>query len=125
MITKAKPAELSTRDLIDRIAKALPPDIGAEYYREMLYCRSLQENDEILRILRAMQFLTLLMEQVPARVITERQRFEELFFKASQSLKTVLVSSESFQKQLGERLIQLPKTIAEGIKPRDDCGQYQ
>ncbi len=24
MITKAKPAELSTRDLIDRIAKALP-----------------------------------------------------------------------------------------------------
>ncbi|RQV93574.1 hypothetical protein EH220_08065 [bacterium] len=117
MITKAKPAELSTRDLIDRIAKALPADIGADYYREMMYCRSLQENDEILRILRAMQFLTLLMEQVPARVITERQKLEGLFFEAEQSLKTALGSSESFQKQLDERLILLPKTIAEGIKP--------
>ncbi len=42
MITKTKPAELSTRDLIDRIAKAFPAEIGADYYREMMYCRSLQ-----------------------------------------------------------------------------------
>jgi methyl-accepting chemotaxis protein len=117
MITKAKPAELSTRDLIDRIAKALPAEIGADYYREMMYCRSLQENDEILRILRAMQFLTLLMEQVPARVIAERQKLEGLFSEAEQSLKSALCSSESFQKQLDQRLIQLPKTIADGIKP--------
>ncbi len=72
-----------------------------------------------------MQFLTLLMEQVPARVITERQKLEGLFSEAEQSLTTALDLSESFQKQLDERLIQLPKTIAEGIKPRDDCGQYQ
>jgi len=32
----------------------------ADYYRELTHCRSLPENDEMLRILRAMQFLALL-----------------------------------------------------------------
>ena len=43
-------------DLIDRIAESLPADVRADYYREMRHCRSLPENDEMLRILRAMQF---------------------------------------------------------------------
>ena len=116
MTSKIAPGS-STGYLIDCIAKALPADIRENYYREMMYCRSLQENDEILRILRVMQFLTLLMEQVPARVITERQKLEEIFSQAAQSLKVALRSSESFQKQLDERLIQLPKTIATGIQP--------
>jgi uncharacterized coiled-coil protein SlyX len=116
MSSKIKPGS-STRDLIESIAKALPTDIRAEYYREMMYCRSLQENDEILRVLRAMQFLTLLMEQVPARVITERQKLEGLFSEAAQSIKTILRSSESYQKQMDERLIRLPTTIAGGIQP--------
>ena len=116
MSPKATPAS-STRDLIDSIAKALPADIRADYYREMMYCRSLQENDEILRVLRAMQFLTLLMEHVPARVVAERQKLEGLFSEAAQSLKTILRSSESYQKQLGEWLIRLPTTIARGIQP--------
>ena len=42
-------------------------DVRAAYYRELNHCRSLPENDEMLRILRAMQFLTLLMRQVPER----------------------------------------------------------
>ena len=45
------------KDLIDRIAESLPADVRADYYREMRHCRSLPENDEMLRILRAMQFL--------------------------------------------------------------------
>ena len=53
-------------DLTDRIADGLPADIRADFYREMRHCRSLPENDEMLRILRIMQFLTLLMEQVPS-----------------------------------------------------------
>ena len=116
MSPKATPAS-STRDLIESIAKALPADIRADYYREMMYCRSLQENDEILRVLRAMQFLTLLMEQVPSRVIAERQKLEGLFSEAAQSLKTILRSSESYQKQLAEWLIRLPASIARGIQP--------
>ncbi len=47
-------------DLIDRIANALPSDLRADYYRELRHCRSLPENDEMLRILRVMQFLVVL-----------------------------------------------------------------
>ena len=55
-------------DLTDRIADGLPADIRADFYREMRHCRSLPDNDEMLRILRIMQFFTLLMEQVPIRL---------------------------------------------------------
>ena len=55
-------------DLVDRIAQDLPADVRAAYYRELNHCRSLPESDEMLRILRAMQFLTLLMRQVPDEV---------------------------------------------------------
>ena len=41
-------------DLIDRIAKALPAEVRADYYRELMHCRSLPENDEMLRILSVM-----------------------------------------------------------------------
>ena len=47
-------------DTLDRIANALPPEVRADYYREMRHLRSLPENDEMLRILRAMQFLGVL-----------------------------------------------------------------
>src|SRR3990170_4404100 len=56
---------LAQPDLIDRIANALPEEVRADYYREMAHCRSLPESDEMLRILRAMQFLTVLIEQTP------------------------------------------------------------
>ena len=45
----------------------------------MRHCQSLPENDEMLRILRAMQFLTLLMVQVPGEVAAEREKLEQLF----------------------------------------------
>jgi hypothetical protein len=64
------------QDLIDRIGAALPFEVQADYFRKMMHCRSLQENDEMLLILRAMQFLTLLMTQVPERVVNERERLE-------------------------------------------------
>jgi hypothetical protein len=112
-----KAAELSTGDLIDRIAKALPPDIRADYYREMMYCRSLPENDEMLRVLRTMQFLTLLMERVPERVAIAKERLERLFTEAMQLLEKTLHSSEAYQRQLDQRLMKLPDAIAAGIKP--------
>jgi hypothetical protein len=124
MITKTTPEEPpSTKDLIDRIAKALPAVIQADYYREMMYCRSLQENDEMLRLLRVMQFLTLLMEQVPARVVTEREKLERHFADAMSSLEKMLHSSEAHQQQLDQRLMRLPETVAAGIKPEAIAGK--
>jgi len=117
MTLKATPEELSTRELIDRIGNALPKDIREAYFREMNYCRQLQESDEMLRILRVMQFLTLLMEQVPERVAITRERLEQLFSDASQSLERTLRTSVAHQQQLDQRLIRLPQIIAEGMEP--------
>ncbi len=104
-------------DLIDRIANWFPADVRADYYREMRHCRSLPANDEMLRILRAMQFLTLLMVQVPERVGTEREKLEQLFADGLRTLQNTIESSKAYQEQLDQRLEQLPENIATRISP--------
>jgi hypothetical protein len=104
-------------DLIDRIANALPAHLRADYYREIRHCRSLPENDEMLRILRVMQFLVVLMVDVPERMTTEKQGFEQNIGDAIKALEKIRQSSSTYQAQLDQRLSQLPKMIAEGIKP--------
>lgn len=104
-------------DLIDRIAHALPEKVRSDYYRELVYCRSLPENDEMLRLLRAMQFLTLLMIQVPADVTLERERLEQLFASAMQKFQENLRSCLAYQKLLDERLVSLPGQITKGVNP--------
>jgi hypothetical protein len=104
-------------DLIDRIANALPVEVRADYYREMRHCRSLPENDEMLRILRAMGFLVLLMVQAPERMATERLRLEEAMADALRTLQEICESNDAHRAQLDQRLVQLPADIAEGINP--------
>ena len=105
-------------DLIDRIANALPVEVRADYYREMRHCRSLPENDEMLRILRAMGFLVLLMVQAPERMATERLRLEEAMAEALRTLQEICESNDAHRAQLDQRLVQLPADIAEGINPK-------
>lgn len=112
-----EPSETAEPDLIDRIAAALPADVRADYYRELRHCRSLPENDEMLRILRAMQFSVVLMVQVPERMATERQRLERAVSEAIEALQEIRQSSAAYQAQLDQRLVHLPADIAEGIKP--------
>ncbi len=104
-------------DLIDRIANALPAELRADYYREIRHCRFLPENDEMLRILRVMQFLVVLLVDVPARMATERQQFEEIVASALDALQEMRQSTAAHQAQIDQRLAQLPKAIADGIKP--------
>lgn len=104
-------------DLIDRIANALPAELRADYYREIRHCRSLPDNDEMLRILRVMQFLVVLIVDVPARMALERQQFYEIVSGALVALQEMRQSAAKHQAQLDQRLAQLPKAIAEGIKP--------
>lgn len=104
-------------DLIDRIANALPAEVRADYYRELTHCRSLPENDEMLRILRAILFMALLMEQVPSRVVAERERLEQLFHRALEAPRQMHGAALNFQNQLDERLACLPEHVATGINP--------
>jgi hypothetical protein len=109
--------ELFESDLIDRIANALPAELRADYYREIRHCQSLPQNDEMLRILRVMQFLVALIVNVPERMAAERQQLAEMIAGALAALQQLRQSTAAHQAQLDQRLAQLPKAIAEGIKP--------
>jgi hypothetical protein len=104
-------------DLIDRIALALPEEIRAEYYRELLHCRSLPESDEMLRLLRAMQFLVLLIEQAPARVAEERERLDKLLATTLANMSKISAASEAYHTGLQRKIAKLPADIANGISP--------
>lgn len=104
-------------DLVDRIAQDLPADVRAAYYRELNHCRSLPESDEMLRILRAMQFLTLLMRQVPDEVTAERVRLEGLFNQAVQELRGFAERAGEYRSAIEDRLAELPAAVAEGLRP--------
>lgn len=103
-------------DLIDRIANALPDKVRSDYYRELMHCRSLPENDEMLRLLRAMPFLTLLI-QVPAGITDEREKLDRLFGSAMQKVQEDLNSCMAYQKLLYERLIRRPGQLKTAFNP--------
>jgi methyl-accepting chemotaxis protein len=123
--TVAEPVEIrrAEPDLIDRIARALPDEVRAEYYRELRHCRSLPENDEMLRLLRAMQFLVLLIEQAPSRVAEERERLDKLLATAIDNVGRISAASETWHTALQRRLTALPADIADGINPAAVAGK--
>lgn len=106
MTPVVKTTERPTKDLIDRVAEALPAEVQADYYRELRHCRSLPENDEMLRILRAMQFLTLLIHSAPARLATERELLDHALAQCADALRNTI-----------ERLEKLPDEVSSGISP--------
>jgi hypothetical protein len=77
----------------------------------------LPESDEMLRILRAMQFLMVLIEQAPGRVAIEREQLAEVLGRAIESIQATHQASTTYQRQLEARLAKLPQEIARGI----DC----
>jgi hypothetical protein len=108
-------SEAARPDLIDRIANALPGELRADYYRELAHCRQLPENDEMLRILRAMQFLVVLIEQAPVRMAVEREHLAEVLGRAIESIRATHEAGVAYQKQLEIRITKLPDEIARDI----------
>ena len=109
-------------DLIEKISYGLPLEVRAEFLNEMRYLRSLPENDELLRILRVMQFLTLLMEQVPMRVLTEREKLEHACSEIIGIAKRLETTGSKYYQELDQRLTRLPGDIATGISPKAIVG---
>ena len=109
--------EPRARDLIERIASALPPHVRADYYREMAHCRVLPESDEMLRILRAMQFLTLLIEQAPSEVAEEREKLTQVLQESVEAVCATHRSAMEYLQRLEDRIAQLPQEVSDGIRP--------
>jgi hypothetical protein len=124
MKATVQPVELRREepDLIDRIANAMPAELRADYYRELRHCRSLPENDEMLRVLRAMQFLVLLIEGAPARLGHERELVEGTLNRIRDELRESLDAGQQYHSRLEERLTGLPEEIAKGISPEAIAG---
>ena len=116
---KEKPKE---PDLIEKIANGLPLEIRAEFLNELRYMRSLPESDEMLRILRVMMFLTHMTEQVPMRILTEREKFENTCRQAIIVAKELAETGNEYYQELTRRLIQLPGQIITGVNPEAIVG---
>jgi hypothetical protein len=99
------PPDFPEPDLIDRIANALPIELRSDYYREMRHLRSLPENDEMLLILRAMQFSVVLMVQIPERIASERERLEQILADFLKAIREIHQSIAIHQAQLDQRLV--------------------
>ncbi len=131
MNSNAKPSETAAGKLVDHIARSLPDEDRAEYFRVIRHCRDLPENDEMLRILNILRILTQIMVQVPDKVVTEREGFEQLFRNAVASLTEALRSSRDYQKELDAKISDLPKSILKGLNPSsfaskiNECLQQQ
>ncbi len=119
MSSNPKPMEDAGRKLVDHIANSLPEDVRAGFYRAMMRCNDLPENDEMLCVLNATKTLTLLALQVPDRIVTEREKFEKLFVDVIESLTHVIRANKEYQMGLDEKIRDLPKTILNGLNPAD------
>jgi type IV secretory pathway VirB4 component len=64
-----------------------------------------------------MQFLHILMVRVPGQIMTEREKFQQLLADALRTLETAVESSAVYQRQLDQRIEQLPENISNGINP--------
>ena len=104
-------------DTIDRIANFLPVEARAGFYRELRHCRSLPQNDEMLRIIRAMQYLVLIMVKLPEQMAVERERFEQTVSRCEELLGDVHEFVDEATRQIDQRLAQVSADIAKALNP--------
>jgi predicted nucleic acid-binding Zn-ribbon protein len=101
--------------LFDSLARLVPEELQAAYYRVLAHTRKLSPDDEMLRILEAMGILALLTRHTPMEIAEERERFQEMLDLHRQ------YSDEAQQKMLGyvyeleKRIARLPEKIEAGL----------
>jgi hypothetical protein len=101
--------------LFDSLARLVPEEMQAAYYRVLAHTRKLSPDDEMLRILEAMGILAQLTRQTPMEIAEERERFQEMLDLHQQ------YSDEAQEKMLGyvykleSRIARLPEKIEAGL----------
>lgn len=110
-------ADTGEPTLFDSLARLVPTDLQAAYYRVLAHTRTLSPDDEMLRILEARGVLALLTRHTPKDIAEERERFQEMLDIHLQ------FSDEAQQKMLGyvheleSRISELPSEIEAGLDP--------
>ncbi len=106
-----------TDDLFDAIALLLEPGQREYFYQRMLYFRHLRADDELLRIVEAIGFLTLLIREAPHAVAIERQHLAELLATHVATIEATAQAAQAYHQDVDERLTRLPADIADRISP--------
>jgi predicted secreted protein len=103
--------------LFDSLARLVPDDLKAEYYRVLAHTRTLSPDDEMLRILEAMGVLALLTRQTPKEMAEERERFQTVLDRYEQCSDVTQEKMRDYLHGLETRVGALPKEIESALNP--------
>src|ERR1017187_3189701 len=90
--------------LFDSLARLVPEELQAAYYRGLAHTRTLSPDDEMLRILEAMGTLALLTRHTPREIAEERERFQEMFDQQEQLSDEAQRKMLSYVRELDSRI---------------------
>jgi hypothetical protein len=101
--------------LFDSLARLVPEELQAAYYRVLAHTRKLSPDDEMLRILEAMGILALLTRQTPMEIAAERERFQEMLDLHQESTDEAQQKMLDYVYKLESRIARLPEKIESGL----------
>jgi hypothetical protein len=105
--------------MFDSLARLVPDELQAAYYRVLAHTRMLSPDDEMLRILEAMGVLALLTRHTPRDIAAERERFQELLDSHEKSSDQAQQKMLGYVHKLESRLAALPVEIELGLNPEE------
>jgi len=104
--------------LFDSLARLVPKELQAAYYRVLAHTRTLSPDDEMLRILEAMGILALLTRHTPKDIADERERFQEMLDLHRQFSNEAHQKMPGYVHELEARISALPGEIEAGLDPK-------
>ena len=104
--------------LFDSLARLVPEELQAAYYRVLAHTRTLSPDDEMLRILEAMGILALLTRHTPKDIADERERFQVLLELHRQFSDEAQQKMLDYVHELESRIARLPGEIEAGLDPQ-------
>jgi len=103
--------------LFDSLSRLVPSELQREYYRVLAHTRSLNPDDEMLKILEAMGILALITRHTPADIAAERERIQEMLDIHLQFAGEAQQRMLKYNQLLESRLAALPSEVEEGLNP--------
>jgi predicted secreted protein len=104
--------------LFDSLARLVPEELQAAYYRVLAHTRTLNLDDEMLRILEAMGVLALLTCQTPHEIADERERFQALIDLHRQNADEAQQKMCDLIHGLDVRIASLPQDLEKRLEPK-------
>ena len=120
MTTSLMPQQEATTgepSLFDSLSRLVPGELQREYYRVLAHTRSLNPDDEMLKILEAMGILALITRHTPADIAAERERIQEMLDIHLRFTGEAQQRMLEYNQLLESRLAALPSEVEEGLNP--------